>query len=159
MEQRFAIPGSEAHHEEGVRWIPADQTQQISPTTVIRRSTRTTDLRQALLSGSLPSMSREEAEAFLRVDPADLSAVVKFAETYMLTVVAQNAHARTVQVEGTLLDVGQAFGVEIEQCVDLEGRQYLSYQGPLTVPADLEDVIEAVLGLDQRPVARRGAAQ
>jgi kumamolisin len=159
MEQRFAIPGSKAHHDLGGRWIPADQAQHISPTIVIRRSTHTRDLRQSLLSGSMPAMSRDEAEALLRVDPEDLTAVIKFTEAYALSVVSENSQARTVQVEGTLLDVGQAFGIDIECRVDPEGREYLSYQGALTIPADLEGVIEAVLGIDQRPIARRGAAQ
>ena len=55
--------------------------------------------------------------------------------------------------------VGQAFGVAIQWRVDLESRKYLSYQGPLTVPANLAGIVEAVLGLDQRPVARHGVGR
>jgi kumamolisin len=99
-------------------------------------------------------MSRDEAETFLRVDAADLAAVQAFARGYGLTVIAENAGARTVQVEGSVMRVGTAFGVEIGWRVDAQGQKYLSYQGELTVPADLAGIVVAVLGLDQRPVAR-----
>ena len=48
----------------------------MSPTIIIRRPNRAGDLSQQLLSGSVPSMTREQAEEFLRVDPADLAAVL-----------------------------------------------------------------------------------
>jgi kumamolisin len=102
-------------------------------------------------------MSREEAENLLRVDRADLAAVLEFVHGYGLKVVAESAEARTVHVEGSVLRVGQAFGVEIQWRVDAEGRKYLSYEGELMVPDELAGIVEAVLGLDQRPVARHGA--
>jgi kumamolisin len=151
---RVAIPGSEAIPAIGGSWLPVDADQQISPTIVIRRPKRAGDVSGKLLAGSLPQMSREEAESFMRVDPADLAAVHAFVEGYGLTVTAENAAARTVHVEGSVMLVGQAFGVEIEWRVDAEERKYLSYQGELTVPEDLAGIVTAVLGLDQRPVAR-----
>lgn len=154
MEQRVAIPGSAAFHDIGGSWLPVDADQTISPTIVIRRPKRAGDVSEQLLSGSLRPMSRDEAETFLRVDAADLAAVRAFARGYGLTVIAENAGARTVQVEGSVMRVGTAFGVEIGWRVDAQGQKYLSYQGELTVPADLAGIVVAVLGLDQRPVAR-----
>lgn len=156
-QQRCAIPGSETGHSSGGSWLPADADLLISPTIIIRRPKRAGDVSQALLSGSFSQMSREEAENFLRVDPADLAAVLAFVKRYKLTVVAQNAEARTVQVEGSVIRVGEALGVRIEWRIDPQGKRYLSYQGPLTVPENLAGIVEAVLGLDQRPLARRGA--
>ena len=153
MEQRVAIPGSAAFHTSGGSWLPVDAGLTISPTIVIRRAKRAGDVSEQLLSGSL-RMSRDEAEAFLRVDPADLAAVQAFAQGYGLRVIAENAEARTVQVEGSVTQVGQAFGVEIKLRVDAQGQKYLSYRGELTVPGDLAGIVMAVLGLDQRPVAR-----
>jgi len=156
MEERVVIPGSETGHSGGGQWLPADADLPISPTIVIRRAKRAGDVGEELLSGSLRQMSREEAEKLLRVDPADLAAVEKFMHGYGLTIVSENAAARTVHVSGSVMRVGQAFGVEIAWRVDAEGQKYLSYQGALMLPADLAGIVEAVLGLDQRPVARRG---
>ncbi len=104
-------------------------------------------------------MSREEASQFLRANPADLAAARAFVHAYGLKIVSENAEARTLRVEGSLAQVGRAFGVDIELRTDEHGKQYLSYQGPLTLPATLNGMVEAVLGLDQRPIARRGAGQ
>ena len=158
MAERFVIPGSEAAHADGGGWLPVDANVQISPTIIVRRPQRSEDTRQQLLAGSLPALSREQAEQLIRVDPADLAAVESFAEKYGLRIVAENAAARTVQVEGSVANVGRAFGVKIERRVDPEDKKYLSYQGELSVPAEVAEVVEAVLGLDQRPVARRGLA-
>ena len=157
---RVEIPGSEVNHGTGGSWLPVDADLLICPTIVIRRPKRAGDLSQELLSGSFRQMKREDAEKLLRVDPADLAAVHAFLGGYGLTVTTENADARTVHIEGSVMRMGQAFGVEIQWRIDPPGRKYLSYQGGLTVPAELAGIVEAVLGLDQRPVARsRGAGE
>ena len=47
-----------------------------------------------------------------------------------------------------------AFGVRLQNC-EIGGREYICYEGPLSIPAALDGIIVAVLGLDQRPAARR----
>lgn len=114
---------------------------------------------QDLLAGSARRLSREEATQLMRADPADLAAVRAFVHEYGLKIVAENAEARTLRVEGSLSQVGKAFGVDLHLRTDEHGNEYLSYQGSLTIPAPLQGMMEAVLGLDQRPIARRGAGQ
>jgi kumamolisin len=87
-----------------------------------------------------------------------LAAVLAFVRSKDLTVIAENAEARTVQIEGTTTQIGQAFGVDIQWHLGPNGQKYLSYQGALTLPAELSGIVEAVLGLDQRPIARHRAA-
>jgi kumamolisin len=156
---RLAIPGSEASHGAGGSWQPADQTRSISPTIVFRRQRGAGDMAQDLLAGSARRLSREEATQLMRADPADLAAVRAFVHEYGLKIVAENAEARTLRVEGSLSQVGKAFGVDLHLRTDEHGNEYLSYQGSLTIPAPLQGMMEAVLGLDQRPIARRGAGQ
>jgi len=159
VEQRYEIPGSETSHGKGGSWQAADQNQQISPTIVFRRQQGAGEMAEDLLSGSARRMSREEASQFLRADPADLAAVRAFVHEYGLKIVSENAEARTLRVEGSLEQVGQAFGVTLERRIDEHGKAYLSYRGPLSMPAVVNGMVEAVLGLDQRPIARRGAGQ
>jgi len=47
-----------------------------------------------------------------------------------------------------------AFGTRLRTS-EIAGRNYICYEGALSIPAELEGVIVAVLGLDERPVARR----
>ena len=160
MKLRFVIPGSEASHTSGGSWLPVSADQKISPTIIIRRPPGAREVSQELLSGSWRPVSREQAENLLRVDPTDLAVVLRFARTEGLQVIAQNAEARTVQIEGTTAQIGEAFGVTIKWRTDPsapKGQKYLSYQGELTLPAELNGIVEAVLGLDQRPIARHSA--
>ncbi len=47
-----------------------------------------------------------------------------------------------------------AFGVKLCWVTDSKGDRYMSYKGPLYIPKPLAGVVVAVLGLDQRPVAK-----
>jgi kumamolisin len=107
----------------------------------------------AILSGEAPPLSREEAAATLGADPADLERVIPFAQSYGLTIVEANAAKRTVRVSGTVSQMESAFGTTLQSC-ETGGRLYTCYNGVLSIPASLDGVIVAVLGLDQRPVAR-----
>ena len=65
-----------------------------------------------------------------------------------------NASTRTVKVQGTADQMEQAFGVTLGMVSDGSGNSYLSHQGPIEIPASLSNQVTAVLGLDQRPIAR-----
>jgi Pro-kumamolisin, activation domain len=79
----------------------------------------------------------------------DLAAVEAFAREYGLQVTEADAAKRTVKVAGTAQNLGRAFGVDLGVFGD-----YISYSGPITVPDHLVGCILAVLGLDNRPIAR-----
>jgi hypothetical protein len=65
-----------------------------------------------------------------------------------LQILRTDAAARTVRVSGSAADIAQAFGIEQQEV------EALRYKGPITLPAALEGVVMAVLGLDQSAVAR-----
>jgi kumamolisin len=111
-------------------------------------------VKQQLLSGEFPEISREEAIQAMKADPNDMAAVQSFLQQHGLTIVKENPDARTLQIAGTVRQVDEAFGTQLGWVGDAKGRQHLSYQGPLSVPQSLAGVIVAVLGLDQRPMAR-----
>jgi kumamolisin len=154
--QRVAIPGSEIQHPKGARWSPAPVQERIRVTIYLRRQADAGpggSLAETLLSGRFQPMSREEAAEKLGANPEDLNAVHAFAQQYGLCVCDENAAARTVCVEGTVQQMAVAFQVDLGLLEGANGS-YLSYKGPLTVPASLKDVLTAVLGLDRRPSAR-----
>ncbi len=47
----------------------------------------------------------------------------------------------------------QAFGVDLG-LVSESGNQYLSHREAISIPQSLSNLVTAVLGLDQRPVAK-----
>lgn len=95
-------------------------------------------------------MPREEADQVLAADPGDLRRITAFATNYGLSVVEEDSARRTVRVAGTVAQMESAFGVKLHS----DGT-HLFYDGALTIPASLEDIVVAVLGLDQRPAVSR----
>ena len=109
---------------------------------------------EAILRGEAPALSREEAAASVGADPTDIERVTSFAAAEGLTILEANLPRRAVRVEGTVSQMEAAFGARLRAC-EVAKHEYICYEGPLSIPADLEGIIVGVLGLDQRPVARR----
>jgi kumamolisin len=82
-----------------------------------------------------------------------VDAVKSLAAKYGLTIVKIDAPRRVVELSGTVSDLEQAFGTELHDSV-IGTHTYRSRRGPLSLPSDAYPHIEAVLGLDNRPVAK-----
>jgi kumamolisin len=123
-------------------------------TIVLRRPRQAEDIGERLLSGEYQAVGREEAERAISADPQDLGAIRRFVAEQGMHIVCENAAARTVRVEGTIRQMESAFGVSMQQRRDDAGHEYLCYSGDITLPQQLTGIVEAVLGLDRRPVAR-----
>jgi len=124
--ERADVPGSVVRRSEAVcRLRPADPGQIIQATIVVRRP----------------------------ADPGDIDAVAEFARRYGLKVLEASAPKRTVRVEGSAENMNRAFGTDLAYFGDDDGA-YLSYDGSLSLDADVAGRVIAVLGLDQQPVAR-----
>jgi len=103
--------------------------------------------------GSLPVRGRdavrEDREAPFAIGIAKISA---FASDHHLNVVASDPARRLVQLSGRVQDLEAAFGAKLHM-FQHSGGAFRGRSGPLTAPADVADAVEAVLGLDQRPIA------
>ncbi len=88
-------------------------------------------------------------------DADALKRVRAFAREFHLKVESDPASAlrRTVQMTGSAADIQKAFGVELKQ-TSIDGTKYRVREGGIHVPSTLTDVVEAVLGLDNRPQAK-----
>jgi kumamolisin len=76
----------------------------------------------------------------LAADPGDLDRVTEFAAAQALTVVESSPARRSVRVAGTVAQMEAAFGVRLETC-EIGGREYICYEGPLSIPAALDGII------------------
>jgi kumamolisin len=154
--QRAELPGSAVKQHPGDEWIgPADPGQEITVTILLRRPASAAEIGEALLSGTYQQESREATEAALAADLTDLEAVQTFAAHYGMMVVSEDRASRVVRVRGTVRNLEAAFGVEIGLVQAGSGDRYLSYRGAITLPEAVAPAITAVLGLDQRPAAKR----
>jgi kumamolisin len=97
--------------------------------------------------------SRDEYAAAHGADAADLGAVEAFARAHGLRVKEASAARRSVVLSGPARDVAAAFGVTLRR-VDAGGVPAHVPDGPVRLPPELAPIVEAVLGLDDRPHAR-----
>jgi kumamolisin len=142
---RAPIPGATAA---GV----LDTSQRTEVTVIVRRRA---ELPAEIVAGPTVLTSEELAERY-RADPADVDLVRR--ELAPLEVTAVHPATRRIKVAGTLAELASAFGTTLTQVSspDHLGRPvtHRYREGPLYVPAALDGVVLAVLGLDTRPEFR-----
>lgn len=157
-DQRAEIPGSSPNLRETERWSPAsDPDQKVSATIVLRRredSLSASQLEEQLFSGQFGPIANERAAEVIGADPKDLTAVRSFLHQQGLTIETENPEARSLRITGSAKQMAAAFGVQLGSIEDANGHKYLSYQGGLSIPKPLAGVVLAVLGLDERPIAK-----
>lgn len=83
---------------------------------------------------------------------ADVSAIEAFAKAHKLTVEHSDPARRLVQLKGNAADIEAAFGTELHH-YERHGHVCRGREGALHLPSDIVDRVDAVLGLDTRPVA------
>lgn len=152
------LKGSERAPLPGARAVgKADPDERLEVTVLIRRSAATALKTRvdALASGERPSghMKREDFANQFGADARDIDAVRKFAEGHGLAVVEVHPARRTVVLSGTVAQFDQAFSVDLQR-FEHDAGSYRGRTGPVHVPHELVGVVEAVMGLDNRPQAR-----
>ena len=98
-------------------------------------------------------LTRDQLEKQHGADPASIGKIEAFAREHGLAVVEASAARRTVVLSGTVATMSKAFGVELKQFEHPNGT-YRGRTGPVQIPAELQDTIEGVFGLDNRPQAK-----
>ncbi len=137
---------------------PADPNQKIEVSVFLRRGSLPGKFSSAAQTGALPPqqrkyLTREEFARLHGASTADLEKIRAFAEQNGLKVVSEDRPARIVKLSGTVQAFNAAFGVDLRRCEHASGT-YRARTGTLTIPADLESIVEGVFGLDNRPQAK-----
>jgi kumamolisin len=157
-QNKVALPGSEREPVASASApSPVDSHEMVQVTVVLRRRTRT-QLPAAEEFGFQDSQtvnyhSREEFAVLHGADPADLALVEAFAHENDLTVVERSTAKRSMVLTGTAENMQKAFGTSLAN-YEAPAGAYRGRTGPVMIPENLRDVVTAVLGLDNRPVAK-----
>jgi len=153
--QRVLLPHSEHKripHANKIGKAPADREIRVS---VILRRARPLDL--ASLNGR--QLSREEYAASYGASQEDFDSVREFAESHGLRVDDSKSSLlrRRVELQGTVAAFEKAFGVELNDFqathAKHKGALFHAFTGQITVSSAMLPAVEAVLGLDNRPIA------
>ncbi len=149
MSSTIILPGSERQHP--ANSLPAgqpDPDQDLQVTLHLRRRTEVES--DAALQSRL---SHAELESAYGADPADILLVEAFASRHHLSVAAIRPASRVVVLRGKLSQLTAAFGVEVRNST-LSGRCIRTRASHISLPKELEKIVVAVLGFDERPVAK-----
>jgi kumamolisin len=129
-----------------------DLTAEVTITLVLRRRTE-------LPSPVSPHLSAEELAQRYGASPGDVDLVQRLLPGFGLTATEVHPGSRRMLVSGALMDLAAAFGTSLRRVSsddpDGSGPVVHRYrEGPLMIPAELDGVVTAVLGLDDRPQAQ-----
>jgi kumamolisin len=145
------LPGSDRAEIPGAQ--PAgdiDPAQRIEVTLILRR--------RAELPDNATGLTSDQLGERYGADPADIELVRRVLSEYGLTVTSVHPESRRVKVAGSAADLSRAFGTSLSLVSSPHpggGTVTHRYRtGELLVPAELDGVVTAVLGLDDRPAAR-----
>ena len=157
MAKQF-LKGSERGLLSGaVTLAPAESTERLEVTVIVRRRAAA-DMRSlavALASGdrSRQSLSRDEFARAHGAEAGDLAVVRSFAAAHGLSVVQEHVARRTVILSGTVEQFCAAFSVQLH-LMQHGTCTYRGRTGEIQLPSELNGIVEAVLGLDNRPQAK-----
>jgi kumamolisin len=137
---------------------PADPNQQIEVTVHLRRGSKSGEFppverMAARLPGDRQYLTREEFARLHGASEVDLEKIRVFAKQCGLRVVSEDRASRIVKLSGTVQAFNGAFGVELRR-YEHGSSTFRCRKGSLTIPSDLEPVVEGVFGLDNRPQAK-----
>jgi kumamolisin len=134
---------------------PLDDSQQITVTVLLRRRGA---MPSALVEGPETVSTTQLGERYGAAE-ADAQLVTRLLGEYGLTVTETHLASRRLKVTGTIAAMQSAFGTTLTAVTSPhpDGSGHVTHRyrtGSLSVPAQLSGIITAVLGLDDRPVAR-----
>jgi kumamolisin len=155
---RYALLGSERKPVSGARVTgKADPEERLEVTVVVRRRRGGEALhehvRKLALDRSAKHIRREDFAGQFGAEASDIAAVKTFAQAHNLAVVQEDQARRSIILSGTVRQFNDAFGVDLQR-FEHAGGSYRGRTGPIMVPEELHGVVEAVLGLDNRPIAK-----
>jgi kumamolisin len=153
-QDRVELKGSTREGMPGAQDVgPADPNQKIEVTLYLRRASRGPLSAEPIGSGPISGRKYLTREEFRRTHGAraeDCERVRAFAGEYGLQVKSEDRAARWMKLAGTVEAFNRAFGTDLRRCEHSSGT-YRCRTGALTIPSNVAGVIEAVLGLDNRP--------
>jgi kumamolisin len=157
-EPREVLPGSARNAVAGANLIgKADGRPRIAVTVVLKR---TTEIREDQLLQHALMRPRERApvdhSAFAEqygASDAAIAAITSFAAAHELTVEDVNKKRRVVKLTGLVADMEKAFGTQLDDYA-IGRHTFRGRRGPLLLPSSILPHVIAVLGLDNRPVAK-----
>ncbi len=145
---RFTLPGSEKP-QFGVAAGAKPASGRLTVTVLVRPKTRLDPQ-----TAGLVRLTRAQYAQQHGADPVAVKAVRAFAKEFGLAVEpgTPGPGRRGVRLSGSAAAMAKAFGVTL-QLQTVDGAAYRVREGSIQLPEELNGLVDAVLGLDNRPQA------
>lgn len=92
-------------------------------------------------------LTRQEFSSHFSATEQDINQVLAFAEYFGMTVIESHADSATIKLTASVGVLNAAFNITIEQ-VTIGDQQYFGYLESISIPTELSEVVEHVLGLN-----------
>jgi kumamolisin len=147
---RVSFPKSERKTHPGATVVGKTDSQNNISVSVIVKRKNPLDLEKMIGR----HLSQEEFADKYGADPASFDHLREFAHKHGLTVDegASSLARRTMVLRGPANKMESAFGVTLSD-YDKEGKKFHSYTGTISMLQEYAEPVEAVLGLDNHPIA------
>jgi kumamolisin len=156
FQTKIALAGSErtpAHQATIAHAV--DKNEIVSATVVLRPRSETSAPETYAFAPASPNIrhAREEFGVAHGAPPSCIDMVKAFAHEYGLTIVESSQQRRAVVLSGPAENMQEAFDTKLSY-FDAPGGRYRGRTGEIMIPKELHGPVLAVLGLDNRPVAK-----
>ena len=148
------LPGSNRYSADVIApaALPQEAGAEIEATVILRRRPEAEPFDPSVRLG------REDFAARMGADPVDVETVTSTLTGLGVRVLSTDLPSRRVRVTGNAAVLSRVFGTHLEEvtsrAIDGAEVQHRNRTGMLMVPAALDGIVTAVLGLDDRPQAR-----
>jgi kumamolisin len=139
---------------------PTDLNQEIMISVYLRRDKHENGMTlqeyaDAIIAGTQPVLDQDAFVYQFGSVEDEINLVEDWATTNELTIVESGAGIATVKVQGTAEQFNNLFKIQLETVVD-ETRTYITHKGDITIPSEINSVVEMILGLNNsiQPVSR-----
>jgi kumamolisin len=157
-ETRQRLAGSEREPVLGARRLGAcDPTEEIWVVVCLRRQAKReldAHVKWTACGGASEPLSREAFAERFGAATGDIAQIEAFARRKQLSIERVDAPACTVVLSGSIEHFQQAFGVDLSLYEHPELGRFRGRAGALYLPDELDGIVTAVLGLDDRAQAR-----
>jgi kumamolisin len=139
--------------------MPATISDQLMISVYLKRDTHENGMTlqeyaDAIIAGTQPVLSHDEFVYQFGAIKDEVILVADWATTNELSVVEANINTATVKLSGTVEQFNKLFSITLE---NIDGR--ITHQGTITIPSDIDAVVEFVLGLDNSSIYTHNAIQ
>ena len=109
---------------------------------------------EKVINGELPPLDRVSYRAYFTASDTDIAAVLAFASANNLELDYHFATGATVHLLGTVKNINSAFGITLQTVTD-DTNTYTSFNGSVSIPVELSDIVTGIIGLEESAIISR----